>query len=83
MNFEVAGSLPIFSKRFLRLSTVRLKFLMATSSNSSVGYIVSGAGLVAPSATKLGLNRLWLEVETNGDLSKLELKRLEDEIAAF
>ena len=83
LNFEVAGSLPIFSKRFLRLSTVRLKFLMATSSNSSVGYIVSGAGLVGPNKPRPEPNRLWLEVETNGDLSKLELKRLDDEIAAF
>jgi len=48
LNFEVAGSLPIFSKRFLRLSTVRLKFLMATSSNSSVGYIESGGRLEIP-----------------------------------
>ncbi len=56
---------------------------MANSSNSSVGCIVSGAGLVGPNKPRPELNKLWLEVEPNGDLSILELKRLDDEIAAF
>ncbi len=60
---------------------------MAIASNSSVGYILSGAKLVGaiggPNVPRPRLNRLWLEVEPNRDLSKLELKRLDDEIAAF
>ena len=79
LNFEVAGFLPIFSNRFLRLSSVRWNLLMANLSNSSLGSIVSVtglglgiaslAGLDEPNVPRPELNRPWLEVETIGGLS--------------